>query len=55
VRNSADGTVEAMFVGEDDAVAKLVEVCRAGPPGALVERVEVTDAEPEAFGGFEVR
>jgi acylphosphatase len=55
VRNNADGTVEAVFVGEDAAVEKLVELCRAGPRGAVVEGVEVTDAEPEAFGAFDVR
>jgi acylphosphatase len=54
-RNNADGTVEAVFVGEDAAVEKLVELCRAGPRGAVVEGVEVTDAEPEAFGAFDVR
>jgi acylphosphatase len=55
VRNRPDGTVEAVFEGELDAVASLVEYCRDGPRGASVERVEVTEEAPEGLAWFDVR
>jgi len=42
VRNLRDGRVEAVFEGEKDAVEKLIEFCRTGPPGARVTKVEVS-------------
>jgi len=42
VRNLRDGRVEAVFEGEEEAVERLVSWCHQGPPGALVEDVEVT-------------
>jgi acylphosphatase len=53
VRNRRDGTVEAVFEGERDDVAALVELCRTGPPAAHVERVEVTEEPPEGLSGFD--
>jgi acylphosphatase len=55
VRNAPDGTVEAWFEGEADAVEALVEWCRVGPRGASVERVDVEEVEPRGVGGFDVR
>jgi len=37
VRNRANGAVEAVFAGPPDAVAAMLEACRAGPPGARVD------------------
>jgi len=55
VANLPDGTVEAVFEGEPDAVETLVAWMHEGPRGAEVERVEVNDEEPERLSGFEVR
>ncbi len=55
VRNNPDGTVEAVFEGDLDAVASLVRFCREGPRGAVVEAADVTDEEPEGLAGFSVR
>jgi acylphosphatase len=54
-RNVPDGTVEAVFEGEPEAVERLVAFCREGPRGAAVERVEICDEEPEGVRGFSVR
>jgi acylphosphatase len=54
VRNRPDGTVEAVFEGERGALQALVELCRRGPSGARVERVEVSEERPEGLSGFEV-
>lgn len=54
VANRADGTVEAVFEGEPDAVDRLVEFCREGPRGARVDSVDVSEEEPEGVSGFAV-
>jgi acylphosphatase len=55
VRNRPDGAVEAVFEGEAEAVAALVEFVRSGPRGAAVQRVEMSEEEPEGLEGFEIR
>jgi len=55
VRNRDDGTVEAAFEGEPDAVEAMVEFCRSGPSRADVDDVEVSEEEPEGVEGFSVR
>jgi acylphosphatase len=54
VRNCADGTVEAVFEGEPEAVEALVRFSREGPRGASIERVEVSEEEPEGLRGFAI-
>ena len=51
-RNRADGTLEAVFEGEPEAVASLIHLSREGPRGAQVERVELFDEEPEGLTRF---
>ena len=53
--NRPDGTVEAVFEGEPDAVERLVDLCREGPRGARVDSVDITDEPPEHLSGFAVR
>ena len=55
VRNNRDGTVEAVFEGEPEAVERLVSFAHEGPSGAVVERVEVMDEEEEGLSGFSIR
>jgi acylphosphatase len=54
-KNRSDGSVEAVFEGEPDAVDAMVEFTRKGPGHARVERVDVADEEPEGLSGFETR
>ncbi len=54
-RNCADGSVEAVFEGEPDAVEALVEFTRAGPGHAHVDGLDVEREEPEGLRGFDVR
>jgi len=54
VRNVPDGTVEAVFEGDDDRVESVVEWCRRGPQGAHVDDVEVTWLEPEGEQSFSI-
>ncbi|HWB55757.1 MAG TPA: acylphosphatase [Gaiellaceae bacterium] len=54
-RNTWDGTVEAVFEGEPEAVERLVAFVHEGPPGASVERVEVFEEPEERLRGFAIR
>ncbi|WP_069808314.1 acylphosphatase [Vulcanisaeta thermophila] len=56
VRNLPDGfTVEVVAEGEEDSVNKLLELIRRGPPGAVVEDVEVIDETPTGeFQDFQI-
>lgn len=56
VRNLADGTVEAVAEGPQEALERLLEMLRIGPSGAYVDRVDArwTDHTGE-FDHFEVR
>jgi acylphosphatase len=55
VRNRPDGSVEAVFEGKADAVESLVRVCRVGPRGAEVDRVDVVEEDSEGLRDFEIR
>ena len=52
--NRPDGSVEAVLEGDDDAVDRLVELCRSGPGHAEVDRLDVTDEQPEGLDRFSV-
>ena len=56
VRNEADGSVAALLIGQEEAVAGMVRAFHSGPPSAQVRqvKVEATDV-PELPEGFEVR
>jgi acylphosphatase len=54
-KNCADGTVEAVFEGEPEAVDALVEFTRSDPGHSSVRQLEVADEEPEGLRGFETR
>jgi acylphosphatase len=55
ISNRSDGAVEAVFEGDEDAVARMVAFMRDGPRGADVSDVEQSDEEPEGLSGFEIR
>jgi len=55
IRNAEDGSVEAAFEGDEERVQSMVEWCRRGPAGALVDDVEVESEEPTGETGFRVR
>jgi acylphosphatase len=54
IRNRADGTVEAEIEGEEASVATLLEWFAQGPPGAIVERTDVSELEPTGDHAFRV-
>jgi acylphosphatase len=57
VRNRSDGTVEAVFVGQEPDVRAMVAACRRGPPNAQVSKLiqipgEYRPDETEVPPGF---
>jgi acylphosphatase len=56
VRNLGDGSVQACFEGEDEAVKEMVRWCRRGPDAARVdELVEQQERYTGEFTGFSIR
>jgi len=47
VRNRRDGSVEALFVGPEDAVNEMMARCRRGPSAAHVDAVAVEQAQSD--------
>jgi acylphosphatase len=48
VRNLSDGSVAALFEGEEEDVEAMIEWCRHGPPSAKVQELVV---QPEEYRG----
>jgi acylphosphatase len=53
VRNRRDGAVEALIVGDEEAVGQMIQACRRGPSLARVDEIDVEpvdlDILPEGF------
>jgi acylphosphatase len=54
VRNRREGSVEAVFSGEADAVAAMVAACKNGPRLAQVDEVRIEDMPALRQAGFSV-
>jgi len=52
VRNRRDGTVEALFAGDDRKVEEMIGLCAAGPTRAKVTEVQRFAAVPPDEPGF---
>ena len=55
VRNRADGAVELLASGTEDAVAAMVGAARQGPAAARVSGVEIVDDKDDGSLGFTAR
>jgi DNA ligase D-like protein (predicted 3'-phosphoesterase) len=55
VRNADDGTVQVHVEGPEQAVERLVEFLRDGPPAARIDEVELEEAKVEGHEQFAVR
>ena len=52
VRNRSDGSVEALLIGDDQAVAAASDACRHGPAMARVDRIESEAAADDGSPGL---
>jgi len=56
VRNLYNGSVEAVFEGEEQSVYQIIEWCKEGPMLARVNHVEVqTQKSSEEFEDFKIK
>lgn len=56
VRNCSDGSVEALFEGDEEKVKALVEYCSKNIHGAEVEKVDIKyENFKNTFKDFEIR
>ncbi|MEE4155306.1 MAG: acylphosphatase [Erythrobacter sp.] len=55
VRNLPEGTVEAHLEGDAQAIRAMIAAMQEGPPRALVNAIEQSDAEVQNFSSFERR
>lgn len=54
VKNMDDGTVEAVFEGEKNAVDKLIEICRKGTTSAHIENVKIEAVSVKPHQNFDI-
>ncbi|MCK5636915.1 MAG: acylphosphatase [Thermoplasmatales archaeon] len=56
IRNTSDGSVEAIFEGDEKGIQDMLEWCHRGPPLARVSNVEVKNQEStNGFDGFSIK
>lgn len=54
VKNTAEGQVEAMATGNEEALQQFIAWCKKGPPGAMVTDVEINPVRETPFNGFSI-
>jgi len=54
VKNNPDGTVEAVFEGDDDNINKIIELCKKGPERARVDKIDIKDIEINNYQDFRI-
>ena len=55
VRNRANGDVEMLVHGEENAVNAFITACTRGPDGSRVKSIDLEKAEPPEDKGFNRR
>jgi len=55
VRNLPGGGVEAVLEGERQKVGELLRLMKAGPSGAMVLGMELSELEGKGYESFEIR
>jgi acylphosphatase len=55
VRNRRGGSVEALLIGDEAAVAAATEQCRRGPPLARVDHLNAAPAQDDGSTDFTER
>ncbi|RZB30350.1 MAG: acylphosphatase [Desulfobacteraceae bacterium Eth-SRB1] len=55
VKNKRDGTVEAVFEGDEESVGAVVKWCKKGPPISIVNGVDIKwEDYTGEYGDFEI-
>ncbi|MEM3127304.1 MAG: acylphosphatase [Candidatus Woesearchaeota archaeon] len=54
VKNNPNGTVEAHFSGDIEAIKKIVSICRKGPSLGSVKKLDIKECKEE-FSDFKIQ
>jgi len=54
IKNNPDGTVEAVFEGDEDNINKMIELCKRGPERARVDKIYIKDIEINNYQDFRI-
>jgi len=55
VKNNYNGSVEAVFEGDEEIIKKMVNWCHVGPPMAKVDNVVVKKQQTIGFKDFSIK
>jgi acylphosphatase len=55
VKNNPDGSVEAVFEGEEAMIEEIIEFCKKGPIGSRVIDIKINTEPVENLKNFEIR
>ena len=55
VKNKLSGDVEALIIGQDKEVQKLIKQCKIGPSSATIQNIQINDYDQNySKEGFDV-
>jgi acylphosphatase len=54
IKNNPDGTVEAIFEGDEDNIKKMIELCKKGPERARVDKIDIKEIEINNYQDFKI-
>ncbi|MFZ8800808.1 MAG: acylphosphatase [Candidatus Nanopusillus sp.] len=54
VKNNPDGTVEAVFEGNENNINKMIELCKKGPERARVDKIDIKEVEINNYQDFKI-
>ena len=54
VKNNPDGTVEAVFEGDENNINKMIELCKKGPERARVDKIDIKEVEINNYQDFKI-
>jgi len=54
VKNNPDGTVEAVFEGDENNINKMIKLCKRGPERARVDKIDIKDIEIKNYQDFRI-
>ena len=55
IKNKMSGNVEALIVGQEKKILKLIKLCEMGPSSAIVDRVQINNYDKDySKKGFDI-
>jgi len=54
VRNKSDGSILIEAEGEEEDLQKLIDWCKIGPTGCVIDNVEIEEGVLKNYASFEV-